>query len=109
MPSIIVHFNPANAAVLDGFSHFAEAMVRVIEDCLDAERSKIQIMSQALAHPPIGRPVYIEIKARDVEYRTDEVLADFISRVDELSREVFETPCRIRYIRYPSAFLVAAN
>ncbi len=62
-----------------------------------------------LAHPPLGQPVHIEIKARDNERRSDEVLADFVGQVDECTTRSFGDRCRIRYFRYPDEFLAAAN
>ncbi len=109
MPSVAVHFDPANVEAADGFPKFAEALVQLIEDCLGAQRDKVQIMAVPLARPPIGRDVYIEIKARANDYRSEAVLSDFVGRVDELSQAEMGTPCRIRYFGYPGSFLAAAN
>ncbi|MBT6096429.1 MAG: hypothetical protein HOH04_16200 [Rhodospirillaceae bacterium] len=109
MPSVSVHFDPNETTIHAGYSNFAEALVAVIEACLGAQRDKVQIMAVPLAHPPIGRTVYIEIKARANEHRTEAVLADFVQRVDALSRAELGTPCRIRYFGYPGSFLAAAN
>lgn len=109
MPSITVHFDPANGAVDDGFAEFAAQAAEAAETVLGAAPDKIQVLSLAMAHPPLGLPIYIEIKTRDTENRPDAVVETFVARVDALSRKYFETPCRIRYFRYPGSFLAAAN
>ncbi len=109
MPSVAVHFHPNQTAISDGFPAFADAVAGAILDCLGAERDKVQIMALPLVHPPIGRDVYIEIKARANEQRSEAVLADFVGRVDALSRQHLGAVSRIRYFAYPGSFLAAAN
>jgi hypothetical protein len=109
MPSVAVHFDPSESAISDGFPAFAEGVAGAILECLGAERDKVQIMAVPLVHPPIGRDVYIEIKARANERRSEAVLADFVGRVDELSRRHLGAVSRIRYFAYPGSFLAAAN
>jgi len=109
MPSVCIHYGPDQHTSRRDFSDLAEALAASIESCLGANREKIQIMPVRLAHPPLGRPVYIEIKARDSKARGDEVLRRFIGQVDEITFQAFGTRCRIRYFRYPGEFLAAAN
>ena len=66
-------------------------------------------MPIALAHPPLGRVAYVEIKARDSDARTDAVVQQFIVALDSLTQAVFGGPCRIRYTRVPGDLLVTAN
>ena len=109
MPSVCIHHGPHQRIPASAFAELAHALAAAIESCLGAEREKVQIMAVPLSHPPLGRPVYVEIKARDSEARGDAVLAAFIDQVDALTFEAFGCRCRIRYFRYPGAFLAAAN
>lgn len=109
MPSVCVYFDPQVTTAVEGVPAFAEALASLIETSLGVGPEKIQIMSLAMAHPPVGRSVYIEIKARDKESRSDDLLNAFIAKVDGLSRARLGVVCRIRYTRVPEGVLVAAN
>lgn len=109
MPSVCIHYGPDQLTSPRQFADLAEELAATIERCLGADREKIQIMPVQLAHPPLGRPVYIEIRARDSKARGDEVLRGFIDQVDEITFRAFGARCRIRYFRYPGEFLAAAN
>ena len=85
MSSVCIHYEPDRPISPRQFADLAEKLTAVIEDCLGADREKIQIMPVQLACPPLGRPVYIEIKARDNKTRGDEVLGRFIEQVDEIT------------------------
>ncbi len=109
MPSVCIHYGPDQHLSPRQFADLAQELAAAIENGLGADRDKIQIMPVQLAQPPLGRPVYIEIKARSNEARGEEVLGRFIDQVDEITFRAFGTRCRIRYFRYPDGFLAAAN
>ena len=109
MPSVCIHHGPDQHIPSRAFSDLAEELATAVQNRLGAEREKIQSMAIALAHPPLGRPVYVEIKARDSEERGDEALEAFIDQVDDITCRAFGARCRIRYFRYPGASLAAAN
>lgn len=109
MPSVCIHYGPELELSADGFAGLAQALAAAVEEGLGAAPDLIQIMSVRLAHPPLGRPVYVEIKARDTEARGDEVVGAFVDRVDEITHRTLGVRCRIRYFRYPGEVLAAAN
>ncbi len=109
MPSVSLHYGPAHALDAAAFETFAARLADVIIDTLGAAPETVQIMPVPLAHTPLGTPVYVEIKARDADARTDAVLDAFVARVDALTFESFGARCRIRYFKYPGTFLAAAN
>jgi hypothetical protein len=109
MPTVTVHFDPGVASVADGMAGFTAELAKLIESRLSVGRDKIQIMPVALAGPPIGRAVAIELKARDTAARDDALLAAFVDAVDVLSREKLGVICRIRYLRTAENSIVAAN
>lgn len=109
MPSVTVHFDPAVTSVADRMAAFTGELADLIEASLAVGRDKIQILPVALAVPPIGRTVAIEIKARDTSARDTALLQDFVAAIDALSREKLGVVCRIRYLRTDDAVIVAAN
>ena len=64
MPSLCIHYGPDRPLSRRRFLDLAEELAAAIEHGLGAHRDVIQIMPVQLAHPPLGRPVYVEIKAR---------------------------------------------
>jgi len=109
MPSVTIHVGPDQK--LDGgqFADLSEVLATLIVDRLGAAADKVQVMPVALAQAPLGRPVYIEIKARKTTARTEQVLKDFVGQVDEITFQAFGCRCRIRYFAYPGEFLAASN
>ena len=109
MPSVAIQYGPEHSLDSDRFKELGNALVDAAQRILGAELDKIQIMPIELAHAPVGRPVYVEIKARDTASRPDEVLQNFVEEVDEITFQAFKSKCRIRYFKYPGTFLIAAN
>lgn len=109
MPSVALHYGPDHSLNAEHFKKLGDALVDAAQRVLGAELDKIQVMPIELAHTPVGRPIYIEIKARDTASRPDELLQSFVDEVDEISFQAFKVRCRIRYFKYPGTFLVATN
>ena len=109
MPTVSLQYGPDDRIDAAAFAALSEELSGRIESRLGARRETIQILPTLLEHRPHGSRVYVEIKARDTETRTDEVLVDFLQEVDEITYRTFGTRCRIRYFRYPGAFLAAVN
>jgi hypothetical protein len=109
MPTVSIQFGPEHVIGAEDFSALSRSLADVIEQRLAARRDTIQVLPSQLAYTPFGSPVYVEIKARDNAHRTDEVIADFLAEVDEITYGAFATRCRIRYFKYPGTFLGAVN
>ncbi len=109
MPSVSIHYGPDQKLDNPDFLALSQTLLDIIVNNLGAQSDKVQIMPLALAYAPIGQPVYIEIKARSTELRSESVLQGFVEQVDQVSFKAFGCRCRIRYFSYPGDFLAAAN
>lgn len=109
MPTISLQYGPDDRIDADAFGVLAGELSDRIEKFLGARRDTIQILPTLLDHRPHGARVYVEIKARDTESRTDKILSAFLQEVDEITHRAFGTRCRVRYFRYPGEFLAAIN
>lgn len=109
MPTVNLQYGPDDRIDAAAFGVLSGELSDRIEKLLGAKRETIQILPTLLDHRPHGSRVYVEIKARDTEARTEEVLAAFLKEVDEITHRTFGTRCRIRYFRYPGEFLAAIN
>ena len=109
MPSFSIHYGPEHKLDSRTFSGMAESLAGLAKDMLSAKPATIQILPVALAHTPLGSPIYVEIQARDEEHRSGEILTEFLKEVDAVTFETFGVRCRIRYFRFPASFLAAIN
>lgn len=109
MPNITIFHAGEQALDEAGFNAMASDMEAEIINILKALPETIQIMPVLLAHPPLGREVHVDIRARANDHRSGEVVESFLNRIDEITFKRFGTRCRIRYFSYTPEQLAARN
>lgn len=110
MPNVTI-FAPASYLEVDEarFHHFMRECTDACTTVLRAELDKVHIIFVPTLPHFAGKDAYVEVKVRTSPHRTKEVMAEFMSAVEESFKRYFGRLPRIRCFAYSAENIFARN